>query len=113
MIQRTVVHIISTCMLVFLLGACDDGPTEEAGERIDQIVENQRQKIEEAEQQITESKEEIKALRQELSQAKEARQKAEDELAKVQQERQQALEKMEDIRLNQPNGGPGEAEQEN
>jgi len=85
--------ILIACILVLFVAGCD-GPAEEAGGKVDQVVEQQRERIKDAEQQITEARKEIKNLQQELAQAKEERQHAEELLMQARQERQQALDEM-------------------
>lgn len=92
--QRMLVYVLSLCFLFFLLPGCD-GPAEEAGEKIDESVQKQKEQFEEADKEIAEAKAEIENLRKELTQARQERDEAKARLEEAKQERQQILKAME------------------
>ncbi len=105
--QKKLVYVLSLCFLFLLLPGCD-GPAEEAGEKIDETVEKQKENLEDAKNEITEAREEIEELKDELAQARQERDEAKTRLEEAEQERQRILKEMEQ---EQSDSGPqGEEE---
>lgn len=98
--QRMLVYVLSLCFLFFLLPGCD-GPAEEAGKKIDETVQEQKEQFEEAESEIAEAKSEIEDLKNELTQARQKRDEAKARLEEAEQERQRILREMEQWDTNQ------------
>lgn len=95
MTLKTMAYTLSIFLLLTLTAGCD-GPTEEAGENIDQTVEMQKEKLKEAKEEIAEAKEELQEQQEELTQARKERDQAMMKLQESEQERQRVLEIMEE-----------------
>lgn len=67
--KKKISHSLCTGLVMLLLGACNDGPAEEAGAKLDNTVEENRAEIEAIRQEVEESREELKQLQRERQQA--------------------------------------------
>jgi F0F1-type ATP synthase membrane subunit b/b' len=94
--QRMLVCVFSLFFLFFLLPGCN-GPAEEAGEKIDETVQEQQGQFDEAEKEIAKAKAEIENLRNDLTQARLERDEAKAGLEKAEQERRRILKEMEQL----------------
>ncbi len=96
MTRQPLITAVALWLAVLLFAGCD-GPAEQAGEKVDERIQQQKEQIKDTEGEIAEAKQEIKKLQEELVQAEKESRQAQEQLNIAREERRQALAEMQKV----------------